>query len=188
MYESHQTHMGNMVEGGGGGGRVIDPCSRPMSSAAEMQDHLHMNVMKMGSSIASAVAAKDSHTAQSAAHNDTEYESRSGSDNLEGGGSGDELLQDAEAQGRPSKKRYHRHTLHQINEMERYVSELSNLSMLLQKLDCLIFFFLSKIVKYRNGNAAEFMDLVLQNAVFFAGFSRNAPTQMRSRDRNLAGS
>ena len=104
-----------------GGGRVIDPCSRTMSSPAEMHDHLQMNVMKMGSSLASAVAKDNSNTAsmaQSAAHNDTEYESRSGSDNVEGGGSGDELLQDAEAQARPSKKRYHRHAPSVIQELE----------------------------------------------------------------------
>ena len=119
--------MGNMVEGGGGGGgggRVIDPCSRAMSSPAEMQDHMQMSVMKMGGSSIAGAAAKDSNNntasmAHSAAHNnDAEYESRSGSDNLEGGGSGDELLQDAEAQARPSKKRYHRHAPSVIQELE----------------------------------------------------------------------
>lgn len=45
---------------------------------------------------------------------DDEYESRSGSDNMEGG-SGDD--QDPDRPPR-SKKRYHRHTPRQIQEME----------------------------------------------------------------------
>lgn len=44
---------------------------------------------------------------------DDEYESRSGSDNLEGG-SGDEL----DGENPPKKKRYHRHTPQQIQELE----------------------------------------------------------------------
>lgn len=42
-----------------------------------------------------------------------EYESRSGSDNMEGG-SGD----DQDADNPPKKKRYHRHTPQQIQELE----------------------------------------------------------------------
>ena len=45
------------------------------------------------------------------------YESRSGSDNVEGA-SGDD--QDAKDDPRPRKKRYHRHTPHQIQELEMY--------------------------------------------------------------------
>lgn len=45
---------------------------------------------------------------------DEEYESRSGSDNMDGG-SGDD--QDA-ADNPPRKKRYHRHTPQQIQELE----------------------------------------------------------------------
>lgn len=46
---------------------------------------------------------------------DDEFDSKSGSDNLEGG-SGDEAL---DPNQRPTKKkRYHRHTQHQIQEME----------------------------------------------------------------------
>lgn len=44
---------------------------------------------------------------------DDEYESRSGSDNMEGG-SGD----DQDADNPPRKKRYHRHTPQQIQELE----------------------------------------------------------------------
>ena len=45
------------------------------------------------------------------------YESRSGSDNFEGA-SGDD--QDAAADGPPKKKKYHRHTQRQIQELESY--------------------------------------------------------------------
>lgn len=48
---------------------------------------------------------------------DDEYESRSGSDNIEGA-SGDDL--DAGDDQRPKKKKYHRHTPHQIQELEAY--------------------------------------------------------------------
>lgn len=46
---------------------------------------------------------------------DFDSATKSGSDNPEGGASGDD--QDP----RPKKKRYHRHTQHQIQEMEAYV-------------------------------------------------------------------
>lgn len=47
-------------------------------------------------------------------HNKEEdYESRSGSDNMEGG-SGDDL----DAENPPKKKRYHRHTPEQIQHLE----------------------------------------------------------------------
>lgn len=60
------------------------------------------------------------HTADSeqAKAKEEESDSKSSSDNLEGG-SGEE--QDADQ--RPSKKRYHRHTSHQIQEMERLFKE-----------------------------------------------------------------
>ncbi|XP_022765114.1 homeobox-leucine zipper protein ANTHOCYANINLESS 2-like isoform X1 [Durio zibethinus] len=48
------------------------------------------------------------------------YESRSGSDNFEGA-SGDD--QDASADGPPKKKKYHRHTPHQIQELESFFKE-----------------------------------------------------------------
>ncbi|KAL3743471.1 hypothetical protein ACJRO7_018722 [Eucalyptus globulus] len=51
-----------------------------------------------------------------------EHESRSGSDNLDGGGaSGDD--QDASADNPPRKKRYHRHTPQQIQELESLFKE-----------------------------------------------------------------
>ncbi|KAI3407187.1 uncharacterized protein J3R85_021230 [Psidium guajava] len=51
-----------------------------------------------------------------------EHESRSGSDNLDGGGaSGDD--QDASADNPPRKKRYHRHTPQQIQELEALFKE-----------------------------------------------------------------
>ncbi|KAL9264424.1 Homeobox-leucine zipper protein HDG2-like protein [Drosera capensis] len=55
---------------------------------------------------------------------DEEFESKSGSDNHEGAGgvSCDDLLQDPN-QRSTKKKRYHRHTLHQINEMEAFFKE-----------------------------------------------------------------
>lgn len=45
------------------------------------------------------------------------YESRSGSDNVEGA-SGDDL--ETNDDGPPRKKKYHRHTPHQIQELEAY--------------------------------------------------------------------
>ncbi|KAK9285488.1 hypothetical protein L1049_024840 [Liquidambar formosana] len=49
---------------------------------------------------------------------DDEFESKSGSENLEGA-SGD----DQDPNTRPKKKRYHRHTQHQIQEMEAFFKE-----------------------------------------------------------------
>ncbi|GAV85073.1 Homeobox domain-containing protein/START domain-containing protein [Cephalotus follicularis] len=49
-----------------------------------------------------------------------EYESRSGSDNFEGG-SGDD--QEANEDGPPRKKKYNRHTPHQIQELENFFKE-----------------------------------------------------------------
>ncbi|GLJ40510.1 hypothetical protein SUGI_0835390 [Cryptomeria japonica] len=48
-----------------------------------------------------------------------ELESKSGSDNIEGGGDEDQDVGDR----RPRKKRYHRHTQHQIQEMEMFFKE-----------------------------------------------------------------
>nr|CAB3482065.1 unnamed protein product [Digitaria exilis] len=53
-------------------------------------------------------------------------ESKSGSDNIEGGagsGSGGEELQEDLSLQRPRKKRYHRHTQHQIQELEAFFKE-----------------------------------------------------------------
>ncbi|KAJ4980761.1 hypothetical protein NE237_031598 [Protea cynaroides] len=50
---------------------------------------------------------------------DDEFESKSGSENLEGGGSADEQ----DPSNRPRKKRYHRHTQHQIQEMENFFKD-----------------------------------------------------------------
>ena len=51
-----------------------------------------------------------------------ETESKSSSENMEAGSGGEDQheLLEANMDQRPSKKRYHRHTLHQIAEMERY--------------------------------------------------------------------
>lgn len=48
-----------------------------------------------------------------------EYESRSGSDNLDGGASGDD--QDTPLGKSSRKKKYHRHTPYQIQQLEAYV-------------------------------------------------------------------
>ncbi|KAI3818570.1 hypothetical protein L1987_12381 [Smallanthus sonchifolius] len=50
-----------------------------------------------------------------------EHESRSGSDNMDGGGSGDDL--DGDDGKPPRKKRYHRHTPQQIQELEALFKE-----------------------------------------------------------------
>ncbi|VAH52180.1 unnamed protein product [Triticum turgidum subsp. durum] len=49
-----------------------------------------------------------------------EFESRSGSENVDGDAV-DNAEQDQDPNQRPRKKRYHRHTQHQIQEMEAYV-------------------------------------------------------------------
>lgn len=49
-----------------------------------------------------------------------EYDSRSGSDNIDGAVSGDD--QDVNDQQPPKRKKYHRHTPHQIQELEMYIS------------------------------------------------------------------
>lgn len=59
---------------------------------------------------------------------DDEYESRSGSDNFEGA-SGDD--QDAGDEQRPRKKKYHRHTPSQIQELEKYDQFLNYISAIL---------------------------------------------------------
>lgn len=45
---------------------------------------------------------------------DEDFDSKSGSENIEGAASGE----DHDPNQRPRKKRYHRHTQHQIQEME----------------------------------------------------------------------
>lgn len=54
---------------------------------------------------------------------DDEYESKSGTDIMEAP-SGD----DQDPNQRPKKKRYHRHTQHQIQEMESYAQTFSHLT------------------------------------------------------------
>ncbi|PUZ50027.1 hypothetical protein GQ55_6G026600 [Panicum hallii var. hallii] len=60
-------------------------------------------------------------------HDELLMESKSGSDNMEGGigsGSGGEELQEEDLSlQRPRKKRYHRHTQHQIQELEAFFKE-----------------------------------------------------------------
>ncbi|XP_044504884.1 homeobox-leucine zipper protein ANTHOCYANINLESS 2-like isoform X2 [Mangifera indica] len=53
---------------------------------------------------------------------DDEYESRSGSDNIEGGGASGEDQED-NGEGPPRKKKYHRHTPNQIQELEAFFKE-----------------------------------------------------------------
>lgn len=63
-----------------------------------------------------------------------EMDSGSGSDQIEGGLSGNE--QDTDPQQPPSKKkRYHRHTAHQIQEMEAYASISISISIYLGWVD-----------------------------------------------------
>lgn len=52
---------------------------------------------------------------------DDDYESRSGSENLEGVGSGDEMETHIGSSSGP-RRRYNRHTPYQIQELEAYVS------------------------------------------------------------------
>jgi homeobox-leucine zipper protein len=70
------------------------------------------------------VATSESHARGQRQHVFT-MESMSGSYNMEGGGGsgsvGEELQEEGLALRRPRKKRYQRHTLHQIQELESYV-------------------------------------------------------------------
>ena len=63
-----------------------------------------------------------------------ETESKSSSENMEAGSGGEDQheLLEANMDQRPAKKRYHRHTLHQIAEMERY-KIISQLVILIMK-------------------------------------------------------
>ena len=63
-----------------------------------------------------------------------ETESKSSSENMEAGSGGEDQheLLEANMDQRPAKKRYHRHTLHQIAEMERY-KIISKLSLLIRE-------------------------------------------------------
>ncbi|CAO2186850.1 unnamed protein product [Urochloa humidicola] len=70
-------------------------------------------------------AATSESDARGQRHDDLLMESKSGSDNMEGGtGSGGEELQEEDLSlQRPRKKRYHRHTQHQIQELEAFFKE-----------------------------------------------------------------
>lgn len=61
------------------------------------------------------------HAAYTAQHKDDSYESRSGSENFEGGyGEEDDadLIDGEDGQQQPKKKKYHRHTPQQIQQLE----------------------------------------------------------------------
>ncbi|CAL4996472.1 unnamed protein product [Urochloa decumbens] len=72
-------------------------------------------------------AATSESDARGQRHDELLMESKSGSDNMEGGagsGSGGEELQEEDLSlQRPRKKRYHRHTQHQIQELEAFFKE-----------------------------------------------------------------
>ncbi|TVU43450.1 hypothetical protein EJB05_09923 [Eragrostis curvula] len=71
-------------------------------------------------------AATSESDARGQRHDELTMESKSGSDNMEGGGgsgsAGEELQEDLSEQ-RPRKKRYHRHTQHQIQELEAFFKQ-----------------------------------------------------------------
>lgn len=86
---------------------------------------------------------------------------KSGSDNHEGPASGDDLHDE-----RQKKKRYHRHTQHQIQEMEAWV------------LPWIVFFFISMMIfftRFLNDLVILFLDI---------DFSRSVHTRMISKGRN----
>ncbi|KAG2576571.1 hypothetical protein PVAP13_6NG030900 [Panicum virgatum] len=90
---------------------------------AVMQQHQqqHQNHGQQQQAATTGSDAPDPH------HNELLMESKSGSDNMEGGigsGSGGEELQEEDLSlQRPRKKRYHRHTQHQIQELEAFFKE-----------------------------------------------------------------
>lgn len=96
---------------------------------------------------------------------DEEHESRSGSDNMEGA-SGDD--QDASDKP-PRKKRYHRHTPQQIQELEAYAA--------------LLFFLCSRTPFFLHKDCFLFLSVL--NLVFcFHGLlvcSKNVPILMKSK-------
>ncbi|KAI5347013.1 PREDICTED: homeobox-leucine zipper [Prunus dulcis] len=135
--------FGGLISGGSGnsgGGRArvvadIAPHTPYMPSGAIAQPHFLTspvpNSMRSSSSLSLSIKNMDGHSELGLiAENfdpgiigrmrDDEYESRSGSDNFEGA-SGDD--QDAGDEQRPRKKKYHRHTPSQIQELENFFKE-----------------------------------------------------------------
>ncbi|XP_062195089.1 homeobox-leucine zipper protein ROC7-like [Phragmites australis] len=92
----------------------------PVLQQQQQQNHGQQQLQK---------AATSESDARGPRHDELFMESKSGSDNLEGGGgsggSGGEELQEEEdlSLQRPRKKRYHRHTQHQIQELEAFFKE-----------------------------------------------------------------
>lgn len=96
-----------------------------------------------------------------------ENDSRSGSDNVDGA-SGDELDPD-NSNPRKKKKRYHRHTPQQIQELEAYVARLTSQA--------------RQTGHGRNLSQIEFLDLTNNCKHIYARAvcSRSAPTPTRSK-------
>lgn len=92
---------------------------------------------------------------------DEEHESRSGSDNMDGGASGDDP--DADDGKPPRKKRYHRHTPQQIQELEAY--------------NYIVFFSFLKLVQSKRLNLFSWG---------FSDYSKSAHILMKNNDWNLA--
>lgn len=98
---------------------LTTPLSKPimfnssgLSLALQTGIDRHGDVGLLGESFEASILRRRSRESM-----EQEHESRSGSDNMEGAASGDD--QDADDKP-PRKKRYHRHTPQQIQELEKY--------------------------------------------------------------------
>lgn len=93
-------------------GQIDSGChDRPQHQHPHQHQHQHQHHHPLVEMTQNATAAESD--LMRAGRDQEEFESKSGSENIEGA-SGD----DQDPNQRPKKKRYHRHTQHQIQEME----------------------------------------------------------------------
>lgn len=103
---------------------MAQPCFVAPPPRSNMNMNIYSSAPKLSLTLTSSLEGKGDMFGSSGGESqlgrqrDEEYESRSGSDNMEGNGSGDE-----QEDNHPKKKRYHRHTPQQIQEMEALFKE-----------------------------------------------------------------
>uniref|UniRef100_A0A0D6QZY6 Homeobox domain-containing protein n=1 Tax=Araucaria cunninghamii TaxID=56994 RepID=A0A0D6QZY6_ARACU len=103
---------------------MAQSCLAVPSPRPNMNMNIYNSTPKLSLTLTSSLEAKgdmfrsSGGESQHGKNKDDEYESRSGSDNMEGNGSGDD-----QDDNQPRKKRYHRHTPQQIQEMEALFKE-----------------------------------------------------------------
>lgn len=108
-------HVSTMISPGGGYG---SSSSMNLGQPNMLEGQIPLQQLVHHDMITQTTTGGESHE-MLGLRNHEEFESKSGSENIEGGGSGD----DQDPNQRPKKKRYHRHTQHQIQEMEAFFKE-----------------------------------------------------------------